>query len=152
MLKPLFGADDGEWVTKIGRFMLNMGAIEATTILLVAQIERKNRSRTENDDLKSRIGFIRSRFPNEELQRHKWAMNIFGVALKISAFRDAIAHSPLVLGGSSKDDLRAILGILDLKAGELISLEEINGRVDESASVAQGLLEMQADFPRPQSS
>jgi hypothetical protein len=152
VLKPLFGADDGDWVTKIGRFVLNMGAIEGTTVLLVAQIERKIRSRTENADLKSRIGFIRSRFPNEELHRHKWAMNIFRVALKISAFRDVIAHSPLVLGGSSEDDPRVILGILDIKAGELISLEEINGRVDESAAVAQGLLEMQADFPRSQSS
>ena len=71
MLKPLFGADEGEWVTKIGRFMLNMGAIEATTMLLVAQIERRIRSRTENADLKSRVGFIRSRFPNEEVHRHK---------------------------------------------------------------------------------
>jgi len=151
-MKPLFGADDGEWVTKIGRFMLNMGAIEATTVLIVAQIERRNRSQTEKLDLKLRIRFIRERFPKEELHRHQWAMNIFGVALKISAFRDVIAHSPLVLGGSSTDDPRAILGILDLKKGELISLEEINGRVDESAAVAQGFLEIQADFPRSQSS
>ena len=75
-------------------------------------------------------------------------MNIFSVALKISVFRDVIAHSPLVLGGNPKDDMRVILGILDIKAGEPISLEEINGRVDESAAVAQGLLEMQVDFPR----
>lgn len=145
MLKPLFGAEDEEWVVAVGRFMLNMGATEATTVHLTAQIEGKIQSQTERKDLASRMGFIRRRFPRDDKDRHKWAMNIFDVAIKIAAFRDTIAHSPLTLV-AGPDGSAHVAGILDVRRNELISLAELKGRVDESAIVARGLLEMQTDF------
>ena len=72
-------------------------------------------------------------------------MNVLGIAMKIAAFRDAIAHSPLVCSVSA-DGAKHIHGILDVKQKQLISLEELKGRVDEVARIASRLLEMPEDF------
>jgi hypothetical protein len=39
MIKPLFNAQDDEWVVMVGRYMLNMGALEMATRLIIARIE-----------------------------------------------------------------------------------------------------------------
>jgi hypothetical protein len=147
MLKPFFGAEDEEWVVAVGRFMLNMGAIEAATVQLVARIAGKIQSQSERQELKIRMGFLRGRFPRDDKERHKWAMNIFDVAMQLATFRDIIAHSPVKVevgpDGSSR-----VAGILDVRRNELISLVEITGRIDESALAARGFLEMQTDFSR----
>jgi hypothetical protein len=35
MIKPLFDAKDDEWVIMVGRYMLNMGALELATRQLI---------------------------------------------------------------------------------------------------------------------
>lgn len=147
MLKPLFGADDKEWVIAVGRFMLNMGGIEAATALLAAQIEGKAQGQAVHQELTSRIGFIRQRFPRDDKVRHTWGMNVLSVALKITTFRDIIAHSPVVCT-VSPDGSTKVQGILDVRRSAMVSLVELKGRIDESAIVARGLLEMQTDFPQ----
>ena len=131
--------------------MLNMGAGEATTRVIVVQIEGTDSSSVFSDELASRLRFIRSRFPRTAIDRHAWAMNVLTVALKLTVFRNIIAHSPLAISGT-QDGKFHIHGIMSFtpkdakNVGQLISLEELTGRVDESAGVAKQLMEMQRDF------
>ena len=79
-------------------------------------------------------------------------MNAFEVARKHAGFRNIVAHCPLVITGQA-DGTYHIQGIFnvtpkgDNKIAELVSLEELKGRVTESSVVARQMLEMQADFP-----
>ena len=152
VIHPLFDAGDDEWVTMTGRYILNMGMVEMATRLLVARIEGTDGTPIFCDDLAARLGFIRKRFPREDTVRHKWAMNVIEVAVKHAGFRNIIAHSPLVITQHA-DGSRRIQGIMDVTPkssatiAQFVSLEELKGRVNESAVFAQQLLEMQADFP-----
>ena len=151
MIQPLLNTVDDEWVTMVGRYILNMGAVEMATRVLVAAIEGDDRSEVMTADLPSRLGFVRKRFPRTDLERHAWAMNVFTVTGKHIGFRNAIAHSPIVITGH-EDGTRKIQGILnitpneDSSLGHLISIEELKSRVNESASIGSSLLEMQKDF------
>jgi len=151
MITPLFNANDDQWVVLVGRYILNMGALEMATRIIIARIEGTDNAPIFGDDLAARIGFVRSRFPRHDTARHKWAMNAFDVAVKHTGFRNIVAHSPLVITGNA-DGTYHIHGIMNItpKSGDtiaqLISLEELTGRVNESAAVARQLLEMQADF------
>jgi hypothetical protein len=150
-LLPLVNPEDQEWVELVGRYILNMGAIEASTRVLVAIHERNDRAPVMSADLPSRLGFLRSRFPRSPQERHAWAMNVFFVAGKHVGFRNVIAHSPLMIAGH-EDGSKHIHGILNLtpnedkQAGELIGLLELRGRVNESAKLGQDLLQMQPDY------
>ncbi len=135
----------------VGKYMLNMGAVEATTRKIVGTITGSDRSPEVSLDLPIRIGFIRKRFPRDNSERHAWAMNVFKVALRHVGFRNIIAHSPLALS-SAANETPHILGILDLtpndldNLGHLVSLEELKERVNESARLGNEFLTMQSDF------
>jgi hypothetical protein len=79
-------------------------------------------------------------------------MNALNVASKHAAFRNIVAHSPLAITSRADGSYR-IQGIMNVTPkstdtiAQLVSLEELTGRVNESAVVARQLLEMQADFP-----
>ena len=151
MIKPLFNATDDEWVVMVGRYILNMGALEMATRLLIARIEGTDSTPIFNDDLAARIGFVRKKFPREDVVRHKWAMNALNVASKHAGFRNIVAHSPLAITGQADGSYRIHdpLNVTPKNSdtiAQLISLEELTGRVTESAVVARQLLEMQADF------
>jgi hypothetical protein len=153
IISALVNPEDDEWVLLVGRYIMNMGAAEATTRLLIALCERNDRAAAMTADLPSRLGYLRKRFPRQPQERHSWAMNALAVASKHVAFRNVVAHSPLMIT-SHPDGTKHIEGILNLtptddkQAGELISLAELRGRVDESAKLGELLLEMQADFGR----
>ena len=150
-IEPLFNADDNEWVVMVGRYVLNMGAVEATTRQLISLHEQTDRAPDMNADLPSRLGFLKKHFPRGNPERHSWAMSIFIVANKHVGFRNIVAHSPLMITGHD-DGSRHIRGILNLtpnhpdNVGQLVDLDEMRGRVDESAQLARLLLEMQDDF------
>jgi hypothetical protein len=152
MIKPLFGAQDDEWVTMVGRYILNMGAIEIATRLVIARITGGDTDPIFADDLSARIGFIRKRFPRDDKVRHARAMNVFDMALKHTGFRNIVAHSPLAIS-QGPDGTYKIQGIMNVTPkskdtlAQLVSLEEVRGRVNESAATGRDLLEMQADFP-----
>ncbi len=154
MVEPMFGAADDEWVTLVGRYILNMGAFEMASRLLIAGITGNNQHPVLSESLAARIGYLRKRFPRGNHDRHSWAMNAFVVANKHAGVRNAVAHSPVALT-SQPDGTYKIEGILNLTpkssstAAELISLEEIRSRVDESAKIAKAALEMQQDFGCP---
>ena len=151
MIKPLFDADDAEWVTMVGRYMLNMGAVEFATRLLIARIHGTDQVLIFSDDLAPRVAFLKSRFPREDLTRHSWAMNVLEVATKHTTFRNTVAHCSIVLGEDAQGT-RRVVGLLDTRpkdkrlVAEIISIDELKGRVDESAKVARDILAMQADF------
>jgi hypothetical protein len=63
MFTRLSNADDDEWVTLVGRYILNMGALEMATRLIIARIEGTDAVAIFSDDLSARIGFVRKRFP-----------------------------------------------------------------------------------------
>ena len=151
MITPLFNANDEHWVVPVGRYILNMGALEVATRLIIVRIEGTDRTQIFRDDLTARIGFIRSRFPRGNQARHKWAMNVLDVAVRHAGFRNIVAHAPLMIS-SKPDGTTHINGLLDVAStnpnvlAQLITLEELKGRVDEAALVAKGVLEMQAEF------
>ena len=151
MIKPLFNPQDDPWVWAVGRYMLNMGAVEATTRMLVIQISGSDSSPVFSDELSSRLRYIRKRFPREPRDRHAWAMNIFTVTAKHAGFRNIIAHSPLMFS-ANQDGTLHINGIMNFthkdskNFGQIISLEELTGRVDESAAIAKNLMDMHIDF------
>jgi len=154
MIKPLFDAKDDEWVVMVGRYMLNMGALELATRQLIVCMEGRDSAPIFSGELAARIGFVRKRFPREDNVRHKWAMNALDVAEKHARFRNIIAHSPLAISAHADGSYRiqGIMNVTPKNSGtiaELISLEELRGRVDESAIVVRHLLNMQADFPSP---
>ena len=152
MIKPLFNAKDDEWVVMVGRYMLNMGAMEWATRELVTRVYGTDATASFKGDLTARIRIVRRRFPREDRVRHKWAMNALDVARKHSGFRNIVAHSPLIITGHADGSYR-IQGILNVTPksndtiGQVISLDELTSRVNESAVVARQLLEMQHDFP-----
>lgn len=152
MIKHLLNpSDNNEWVTMVGRYILNMGSIEMTTRQLISMIEGKTDSPVMNEGLASRIGFIRKRFPKSDQKRHAWAMNVFAVASKHVGFRNAVAHSGVVYTSGS-DGITHLQGILNLtpedpnNIGQLISFEELKGRVTEAAHLGKDMLEMESDF------
>ena len=106
-----------------------------------------------SDTLPARLGFLRARFPRDPQERHKWAMHVLGVAEKHATFRNSIAHSSVVLHGNDEGPQR-VVGLLELtpkdprNLGQLISLEELNGRVNESSALARDLVAMQNDYSR----
>jgi hypothetical protein len=57
-----------------GRYILNMGVVEAGTRLLIVQIEGTDTVQVYSAELAARIRFVRSRFPRADATRHKWAM------------------------------------------------------------------------------
>ena len=79
-------------------------------------------------------------------------MGVLTVASKHVVFRNAVAHSGVVYT-SGADGVKHLQGILNLtpsdtqKIGELISLDELKTRVNESAALGRSMLEMQADLP-----
>ena len=91
----LVNPEDEEWVRLVGRYIMNMGAVEATTRLLIAVCEKNDRAVAMMADLPSRLGYLRKRFPRQPQDRHSWAMNVLAGATKHVAFRNVVAHSPL---------------------------------------------------------
>lgn len=151
MIQPLFNATDDEWVTMVGRYILNMGAVEAATRLLITIVLRTESPPIFRDDLAARIGFLRKKFPRIDSARHQWGMRAFELAGKHTSFRNIVAHSPILITGNA-DGTFHIHGIMDLTPktkdnfAELVSLEELKGRVNESAVLGRQFLEMQSDF------
>jgi hypothetical protein len=152
MIAPLFNAQDDEWVTLVGRYILNMGALEMATRLIIARIHRTDQVLIFSSDLVARLGYIRKRYPRADNASHERAMNALNVAERHAGFRNVVAHSPIAIRGNA-DGTFNILGIMNVtpksstKLGELVSLDEMKGRVNESAAVAREVLEMQSVFP-----
>ncbi|MDZ4085224.1 MAG: hypothetical protein U1E69_00310 [Tabrizicola sp.] len=152
MIQALLNPDDDPWVWAVGRFMLNMGVVEGATRLLVAEITGSDQEAIFSDDLASRIRYLRKRFPRDTAERHAHATNVFTVALRLCGFRNIVAHSPLILS-KQEDGTVDIHGIISVSpkvpknSGVIISLTELTGRIEESARVAQELLNMRGVFP-----
>jgi hypothetical protein len=150
-IQPLFNAADEEWVVMTGRYILNMGCIEFATRFLIAKVEGTDAAPIFSADLAARIGFIRKKFPRRNAARHKWAMKSLGVAMKHTSFRNIVAHSPLFVSGRPDGSFH-IHGILNVtpnssdNLADIVSLDELKGRVNESAAVARDIIEMQVDF------
>jgi hypothetical protein len=151
-IQPLFGAQDDEWVTLVGRYILNMGAVELASRLIIARIEGTDQVAVFNAELSARLGFIRKRFPKDDRGLHQRAMNTLGVAERHAGFRNIVAHSPVAIAGQA-DGTHRVVGIMGLTPGhpervaEIISLDELRGRVNESSAVASEMLSMQGIFP-----
>ena len=58
MIKPLFNARDDEWVIVVGRYVLNMGAAEWATRVLIERIDGME-SPVLDAGFTSRVGLVR---------------------------------------------------------------------------------------------
>lgn len=151
MLKPLMNMTDEKWILMIGRYILNMGSVELTSRLLIAQIHGTDQTREYHQSLDNRLKYLRKRFPRADTSRHKSAMNTFKVALLHVSFRNIVAHGPIVIAKLSDGSFQTV-GIANLAPrnkssfAEVITLEELTGRVDESAVLGRKLAEMQLDY------
>jgi hypothetical protein len=135
-------------VIGVGRYMLNMGVIEMVTRAIIARMVGNDRDPIFAADLDARVRYIRKRFPRADLGEHKRAMKNFSVALKLVGFRNAIAHSGLILHSTDNSPPQK-LGLFNITVksnknfAEIISIEELNGRVEESAKLGGIMLLMQ---------
>lgn len=151
LIRPLFNAQDDEWVVMVGRYMLNMGAVEMATRLIITCITATDQAGIFSETLTARLGYIRKRFPRTDKVLHERAMNTLRVAERHAGFRNAVAHSPIAISGHA-DGTFKIHGIMNVTPAskstifELVSLDELKGRVNESAAVAREMLEMQSAF------
>jgi hypothetical protein len=151
MIAPLFGAQDDEWVAMVGRYILNMGAVELATRLIIGRIAGTDQVQV-SVSLAARLAYIRKRIPREDNNLHMRAIKILSVADRNRGFSNVVAHSPVAITGHS-DGTFTIHGIMNIaplnkaNAAELVSLEELRGRVNESAALARDMLEMQSVFP-----
>jgi hypothetical protein len=151
LIQPLFGADDAEWVAGVGRYILNMGAMEFATRLLIGFICTNIEAPILFSSLSTRLAFLKKRFPRSNESRYGTAMRTFDTSERHCAFRNIVAHSALQIGARA-DGTQLILGILNIQksnglvASELITLEELRGRVTESSLAAKHLLDMQDAF------
>ncbi len=152
MIKPAFNSDDDEWVRLIGRYILNMGAVELASRLIITHIHNTDKIPIFNEDLDARIKYIRARYPTNDQAKHSAAMKLFSVIERHIGFRNIIAHSSVVLSGDEKGP-KAVIGILNTKPrqkelqAEIVRLDEIRGRVNESAALATKLFEIINDYP-----
>lgn len=137
----------------VGRYILNMGAVEMATRMIIALIAGTDQVPIFSKALASRLGYIRKRFPRADRELHERAMNTLRIAERHTAFRNLVAHSPIAITGHA-DGTFKIQGIWNVTPSsnttnaELVSLDELKGRVNESAAVAREMLEMQSAFPR----
>ncbi|PTQ77124.1 hypothetical protein C8R26_11044 [Nitrosomonas oligotropha] len=150
MIEPLFNPTDDEWISMVGKYILNMGSIEFATRILISIVDADPKSKNMNGDLPARLGYLRRKFPREPKEVHSKAMLVFDVALKHVGFRNIVAHSPIVISGHA-DGSKHIQGILNLNPRDpnndgIIGLPELRGRVDESSSIGRDLLQMQKVF------
>ena len=153
MIRFTLSADDDAWVQLIGKYMLNMGSVELMTRNIIYNMHGTDNVPVYSDTLAARMGYLRARFPREPQSRHQWAMRVFGVADKHLTFRNSVAHSSVVLHGDDAGPQR-VVGLLDLtprdptNIGQIISIEELTGRVNESSAIARDLVTMQQDYTR----
>ena len=134
MLKPLFNPNDDQWVIMVGRYMLNMGAIEAAARQLIVSLNETDNIPIFNDNLAPKIGYLKKRFPRDDLLKHKIAMNTFYVAAKHVKFRNIIAHNPLAFK-EELDGSLVIQGIMNMAPDNKMILYELNiiGRIVRSS-------------------
>jgi hypothetical protein len=128
--------------------MLNMGVIEMVTRAIIARMIGNDSDPIFVAGLDARLRFIKKRFPRTNLIEHKRAMKNFNVALKLIGFQNSVAHSGLILHSSDHSPPQK-LGLFNITVrskknfAEIISIEEMNGRVEESAKLGGIMLLMQ---------
>jgi hypothetical protein len=151
-LLPLINpASNDEWIQFIGKYMINMGAIEATSRIIIGRLNGTDQVKIFSADLAARLQYLRARYPNDDKEKHKRAMNLFDVLSKHVIYRNIVAHSSVVYEDGPGGE-KVIVGLLNFKPSdkkdiaEVISIDEMKGRVDESAKLGSILLEMQNDF------
>lgn len=140
-----------EWIEYIWKYMINMGAIETTSRLIIEKLNNTNNIAIYSEDLDNRIKYLQARYPNDNKMKHQKAMKMFKVLKKHIWFRNIIAHSWIMY--VKNDDKQFIGGLLNFQPknkanmiAEFISIEEMKWRVDESAKLGSLLLEFQNDF------
>lgn len=153
ILKPIINSpNDENWIQYIGKYMINMGAIETTTRVIIAKLHSTDQVAIFHADLEPRIRYLSSRYVNSDNIKHKRAMNFFRALRKHVGFRNAVAHSGL-LYKDGLNNTKEMAGLVNFKpsdkktsVADIISIEEMKGRVDESAKLGAMLLEFQNDF------
>jgi hypothetical protein len=127
-----------EWAMAIGTIMQNFGMLELLTIEIMAHFRRPpNRRKITRMHLQDRIKWI---CDNCESSLTAEAISALRSAKLLCEVRNAIAHGALLLAkGHPSDEIPTPVGILNLRPkdeqleAELISLEEIRGRIRELA-------------------
>lgn len=152
MLQPTVNSqNNSEWIELIGKYIVNMGAIETTSRLIIANINNSDTVAIYKGALAKRLDYLKARYSKADVEKHNEAMAFFDVLSKHVSFRNIIAHSGIFNQKNEKGEIIPI-GLMNFtpddpeKIGEIISLEELRGRVNESASLGVKLLELQNDF------
>jgi len=150
--KPLIDYQkNNEWVQLIGKYMLNMGAIEAATRVIIGKLHSSDQVPIFKSELDARVRYLRGKFPFDDKERHEKAMLFFDALLKHVKFRNIIAHSGVTYVDGPDED-KIVNGLLNFlpndsnSIAEYISLEELKGRVNESARLGATLLDYQSLF------
>ena len=146
----------GEWVHKVGAYMLNFGAIELISFQFLNELEltREDFNRNLEHLLAARIKRILKLVdasttisePDRTQIRSLW-----DEARQLSQWRNKIAHNPVLPAwnpgsdpANSPPDLLGVPDVRQLRSGNVtdtISLDGMNKLIDASSDLAQRLLD-----------
>jgi hypothetical protein len=146
------GAQTSEWIQAVGGFFRNFALIELLTVEFVARMADPFKYKS----MKKKFLAQRLTWIAESIHEHSPSdpdkiealIGILDAIREESYFRNVLAHGAAgfaFAGGAEAEP--SLTGILNFKPddetqdAEMISLEEIQGRRDESASLAKQLLE-----------
>jgi hypothetical protein len=94
---------------------------------------------------------LKIKYSNKDSEKYQKVMNIFDVAQKHVKYRNIVAHSGIFYV-DLPDGTKCMAGLVNFipddknNIAEIISIEEMKGRVNESSNLATKLLELQNDF------
>ena len=151
-LLPLYNPpSDDEWISSIGKYMLNLGAIESITRVLIADLNGTDQVPVYSAALAKRLDYLKIRYSNSDTEKYKKVMELFEIAQRHIKYRNIVAHSGIFYV-DLPDGTKGMAGLVNFmpedknNIAEIISLEEMKGRVNESSNLASKLLELQNDF------
>lgn len=144
------------WIWAIGKIMINFGAVEALSYVLIDKLTRDPLLHDLALDMpfKKRISVIEDMIEREDIPEDlkQEANGAWQRASKMADFRNQIAHNPLVFGwhGQERDAPPDFIGVPHLKKMKgqmqrivpLADIEQLNASVNAIVEVARNLEEI----------
>jgi len=145
------------WITRVGKLIINFGALEFETYLWLVQLSEAPEKFPEFSKLRFTqrvekiMGFVKSRGYSENWKVE--TQKCWGEALDKAKFRNRIAHSPLTFGWNKEPEegWPDFIGIVDLQQRDssqnaLASKAEMDGAINSIVSLATKLVNLRTDW------
>lgn len=152
ILSQINSPNNEMWIQHIGKYILNMGAIEMLSRVIIAKINETENVAVFSAPLGKRLEYLSVRLNINDIEKRERALALFDVLKNHLKFRNTIAHSGIIMNEINGEI--TTVGIMNFtpddpeNIGNIISIEELRGRVDEIANIANLFLELQNSFSK----